>query len=262
MVMMKQTPRLYNIFTDPFISGIFEALGDITPSVPWADDIDATTLDVEYFGNISGEKKVSPLVKKMLSNNTTQALTTEQITVLANIIYRLNIENWTKLYNTLDLEYNPISNYDMTETETASGTTGNSHTNTGTVTTSHTGTQTDSDSSQVTGTGTGSVERGIFGFNSSTTSVGDTEDSTTNSTSTTATGSSTRTDNLTDQQTNNLSESDSGTHSNTRTLTRSGNIGVTTSQQMIQSERDLWLWNFIYNVVFPSVDKVLTISTY
>ena len=45
-------------------------------------------------------------------------------------------------------------------------------------------------------------------------------------------------------------------------LTRSGNIGVTTSQQMIESERQLWLWNFFYKVVFPDVDKVLTLAIY
>ena len=46
------------------------------------------------------------------------------------------------------------------------------------------------------------------------------------------------------------------------TLTRSGNIGVTTSQQMIQSERDLWLWNFFQDVVFKDISKVLTLSIY
>lgn len=45
-------------------------------------------------------------------------------------------------------------------------------------------------------------------------------------------------------------------------LERSGNIGVTTSQQMIESERNLWLWNFFYKVVFPDVDKVLTLAIY
>ena len=46
------------------------------------------------------------------------------------------------------------------------------------------------------------------------------------------------------------------------TLRRSGNIGVTTSQQMIQSERDLWLWNFFQDVVFKDISKVLTLSIY
>lgn len=46
------------------------------------------------------------------------------------------------------------------------------------------------------------------------------------------------------------------------TLTRSGNIGVTTSQQMIEQEINLWKWNFFRDVVFPDVAKALTISLY
>lgn len=45
-------------------------------------------------------------------------------------------------------------------------------------------------------------------------------------------------------------------------LERSGNIGVTTSQQMITSERELYMWKFFYDVVFPDVDKVLTLAIY
>lgn len=43
----------------------------------------------------------------------------------------------------------------------------------------------------------------------------------------------------------------------THTLKRSGNIGVTTSQQMIQSERELWNWNFLESV-FEDIDRELT----
>ena len=46
------------------------------------------------------------------------------------------------------------------------------------------------------------------------------------------------------------------------TLTRSGNIGVTTSQQMIEQEINLWKWNFFRDVVFPDIAKALTISLY
>ena len=44
-------------------------------------------------------------------------------------------------------------------------------------------------------------------------------------------------------------------------LTRSGNIGVTTSQQMAESDIQLWKWNFFYEV-FSDIDNVFTISTY
>ena len=47
-----------------------------------------------------------------------------------------------------------------------------------------------------------------------------------------------------------------------RNLTRSGNIGVTTSQQMIQSERELYIWNFFLDVVFPDLDKIFTLKCY
>ena len=46
------------------------------------------------------------------------------------------------------------------------------------------------------------------------------------------------------------------------TLTRSGNIGVTTSQQMIEQEINLWKWNYFRDVVFPDVANALTISLY
>lgn len=47
-----------------------------------------------------------------------------------------------------------------------------------------------------------------------------------------------------------------------RKLTRSGNIGVTTSQQMLQSERELWIWNFFRDVVFPDLDSLLVLGIY
>lgn len=47
----------------------------------------------------------------------------------------------------------------------------------------------------------------------------------------------------------------------THSLTRHGNIGVTTSQQMIESERSLWLWKF-FDHVFRDLDSVLTSPIY
>lgn len=290
--------HLIDVFDDVLIDGgIFKALSLL--EVPWKDDIDDTALDLEYYGNISGQKFVSPLLCRILGDN--DKLTSANITTLANVLFAMFGKNWTELYATLSYEYNPISNYDMVETETSSGTTSDTLTHTGTQntthtgtvgmsdTTTHTGTQNTthtgtvgtSDNQTVNGSGTGSTENDVWGFNSSSAiedNLSETETTNTNtatgsSTQTnnltdartdnlTDTVSSTQTNNLTDARTDNLTDTGSGTHSDTRTLTRSGNIGVTTSQMMIQSQRDLWLWNFIYNVVFPDVDKVLTISTY
>jgi len=46
---------------------------------------------------------------------------------------------------------------------------------------------------------------------------------------------------------------------NHRKLTRSGNIGVTTSQQMLQSEIELRQWNF-YNMIMNDIDEIMCLS--
>ena len=240
---MKTKKKLIDVFPNWLTSGIFTALNNY--NVPWKKDVDGAVLDAEYFGNFSGSKNLSPLVKRLLNVDEDTTLSNTRINQLASIIYNLNGVNWTKEYATLGFEYNPISNYDMTETETASGTTSNEKHNTGTVG--------DVRTESGTSSASGNAENDVYGFNSST-AVNDTASETTSSATAQNTVNDTRTDNLT--------ETDSGERSDERTLTRSGNIGVTTSQQMIQSERELYLWNFFYKVVFPSVDKTLTIATY
>ena len=78
------------------------------------------------------------------------------------------------------------------------------------------------------------------------------------------TGTSAQGYNTTETDTGTVTDREGGSNTKTReyTLTRSGNIGVTTSQQMLQSERDLWLWNFFRDIVFPDLDYILTIPTY
>lgn len=254
--------KLQTVFPNWITSGIFTALNEY--DVPWKND-NITDLDVEYFGNISGEKTISPLVRKLLDVDGAETLSNERIGQLANIIFGLNSVNWEREYNTLDLNYNPISNYDMTETEsisgetssetTATGTVGNVVTNTGTV--GNTRTETGESSAS------GSTENDIYGFNS-VNAVNDTSNENTSNATAETTTTETRTDNLSENstRTDNLKNVGTGETSTVRNLTRSGNIGVTTSQQMIESERHLYLWNFFYTIVFPSVDKVLTIATY
>ena len=69
----------------------------------------------------------------------------------------------------------------------------------------------------------------------------------------------------TDTETGTQAFADGGSDTQTRnyTLTRSGNIGVTTSQQMIEAERELWrMWNFFRGIVYPDIDRVMTIEIY
>lgn len=195
--------------------GIFTALQSL--DVPWKEEDIASKLDLIYHGNMSGQKPITPMVDGILKINETEVVTDNILTLLAETCLSINKVSWLKQWNTLSLNYNPISNYDMTETETS----GMTNTSTG--------------SSNTTSGGNASV----YGFNSSE-GVKSNEDSNTSTSST--------------------SSSDIG--NSTRTLTRSGNIGVTTSQQMLESERELWMWNFFYDVVFKDLDKVLVLKIY
>ena len=263
-------------------SGIFSALNGY--AVPWQYENIASELDLEYHGNISGDKYVSPLVNKVLGTDTT--LSDTDLTTLAGVIYNLYGKNWEKLWNTLDLEYNPIENYNMVEKMSNDETVidyGRSHTRTDNTTHSKTGTDTITPNlterttpnlvETTTPNLSDTTDNSVFGFNSST-AVGANSSSNSKTgtntvaqsgmTTTTNTGNSTTGYNTQDRNTGTVTDNDNGSDTHTRnyTLTRSGNIGVTTSQMMIESERSLQKWYYFFEVVFPDIDRVLTLSIY
>lgn len=204
-----------------------------------------TNLDLEYLGNKSGYKTISPLVEKLVVDN---QLSIQNKMVLANTIEKIFSKKWDKLYSTLLLEYNPIDNYNMVETEKRDDYFHNddnyeTSSNISSTTTINNG-----------GTSSYDTDNDTYGFNSS--------DSVNKDKNTT-----TRTDNLTTTNDNSdntnieHSSSHNGSIDVTKTLTRKGNIGVTTTQQMIESERNLWMWN-IYDAIFKDIDTILTIPIY
>lgn len=218
--------------------GIFTALQ--SQPVPWATENIALLLDIEYYGNYSGNKLTSPLVDHLLDDD--GKLPTSAITTLSNIITALCNKSWLKEWATYTAVYDPIKNYDMTEQMTDDETVtdyGRTHTRTDNLTHTNTPNLTEQTSGDV------------YGFNSSGAVHADKQTGTTTGTNT-------------DHDTGTQTDADTGSDTSTRnyTLTRSGNIGVTTNQQMLQSERDLWMWNFFYTVVFPDIDQILTIQTY
>lgn len=227
--------RLNDVFTNSLTGdGIFAYLDAF--DVPWKNDVDADSLDLDYHGNISGDKLTSPLVEKFKTGET---LTNAERTTLAQTIWSIYGVNWTREYNVLALEYEPIENYNMREEMTNDETVmeyGKESTRSGSET----------DSPNLTNTSSGEV----YAFNSS-------DPVPTEEQSTTAKGTATHTFNAVKD-----TESGSDTHTRNYELTRSGNVGVTTSQQMIESEIALWRWNFFHDVVYPDIDKILTLKIY
>ena len=244
--------------------GIFTAIANLDDSLPWLKGI-SNDLDVEYLYNQSGEKELTLLGFKCELNQ------------IAHVCLNKFGDNWNRLYDAyVTKQYEPIENYSMTEIETPDlsdiRTSSKTHsgTNKNTI-------KTDVDdannretmqSTDITTTDNGKT--GIYGFNSGDESVPSDSSDTTNkvigsmdknkimeSNNTITSTSETNDGTVSNTET----ETDTNKHTGTRTLTRSGNIGVTTSQQMLQSEIELRKWN-LYNRMFEDVDSVLVQELY
>lgn len=135
-----------------------------------------------------------------------------------------NQYKWTKLYNTLTLEYNPIWNVDanITDTETISGTDNR--------TINRTGTAADNETVNLTDT------KSVKGFNE--TSWAEAEKINKAGTDNHA---YTDSENVTDRNVNDTERQ--------YTQRRTGNIGVTMTQQLIEAEREVADFNFIETIV-------------
>ena len=86
---------------------------------------------------------------------------------------------------------------------------------------------------------------------------------------TTDTDNKTTTNNLKEETTGTISDSgtnnnqENGSESVTVTTKKGGNLGVTTTQQMLQSEFEFRaMYNFFNNLVYKNIDEVLTIKVY
>lgn len=230
-----ETLTLNNVYPEWLTKGIFSYLNAL--EVPWKNDVSYNQLDVIYHGSRSGNKIIGSLIENFLEND---IVSDGNKVIIAQAIYAIYIKNWNALYKTLSLEYNPIENYSMTETENVQDT------HRGTLESDGSDTNTNTENTIVNDTSNNQ----LWGFNST---------------------DSVNSDKQIGDTTRNIDGSINSTHKNTdtetkditsdRTLKRSGNIGVTTSQQMIESERQLWLWNF-FESVFSDIDKILVLKIY
>ena len=245
-MMHKKTNRLEDVLSNP-LQAIFYALQEF--DVPWKSLDVNINLDSDYCICHSGKKITSPLVDFFIDSETGKIDSTS-MAMLANVIYTKYGVKWDRQWETMFFEYNPISNYDMIEVMEDDETI---HEFGYTLNTTHSGNNTNTVEDEFSNET--ESENKKAGFNSSEYQK-DTQDVTQNS----GTQTSTQTGN--NSETGSNTEGGSNTDTRNYTLTRSGNVGVTTSQQMIESERSLWMWSFFDLVVYPDIDRVLTINMY
>ena len=203
-------------------SGIFSYMNTIEP-LPWSEDeyISNVVLDIEYFGNISGGKIVSPLMDRIISDET---ISNSEMTKISNIIISMYYAKWAKLYDTLIFEYNPINNYDMLEIMTNDATVtqyGKTTTRTDNLTHSKTGTETETPNT--TETRTDNLTHAKTGTETETPNITETR---TDNLTHAKTGTETETPNTTETRTDNLTHSKTGTETETpnTTETRTDNL--------------------------------------
>lgn len=268
--------KMIDVYSNyPTDGGVFSPM----VSAPWADTMSGTNLDILYLDGHSGERYCSNFINHRL--NDSDVLSSDNRTLIANILWAMFGIQWTRLWSTMKpAEYDPLTNYQMQETmegtENSTRTPDLTKGDTGTVQT----TGQDKRTPNLTRNGTGTVndngsatntnQNGIWGFNSSTSVPSDMSDGTATNENTTTrdlteTETGTDTTDHTNTDTYNRSYTETGTDTtagtSSRKLTRTGNIGTNTFQNLLQQERNIWMYDF-FEKVFKDVDSVLTIPIY
>lgn len=159
--------------------------------------------------------------------------------------------NWKKLYDTTVLEYNPIENYDRVEnwTDTDDETTTSDRDSTRNTNNTVKSTRTNEITNNVNVTDQNTAFNAGLSDHAKQITDGDTTEN----------GTVTNTETGTDTENESVNGGRTGKH--TRNGRAHGNIGVTTSQQMIQSERDLVVFN-LYDVIAESFIENFCLMVY
>lgn len=268
--------------------GIFTALNEL--NVPWKDENVASLLDMEYYTTF-GNRQTSPLVDYLIGDK--KQLSTEDTQKLARIIFNKFSENWNRIDLAFSKEYNPIWNKDGTETTTVE--------NSAKTTTYEKGNQTNrtTKGEQVSTNGYGEGQTTESqGATNTTNKYG--QDKTTTENETAAFNSSTyqddtqstetraeKTDTIkTDSVTNTTTEkaktdtftegqredtftdgartdtTQEGETTQTTTYTFGGNIGVTTTQELLTAEFDMREKYNFFDIIFRNVDSIMSCGYY
>lgn len=191
------------------------------------------TLTEDYFIGHSNDKFISPLFSKFVEHYSSSEIDIKVLmsSKLASLVYNRFGEKWKKIYDALMTEYNPLENYSMEEERTPD----------------LSFEDTENVNTDVTSERETHASNSYKGFNADVPALLNKTDGDETNTTTGASANN---------ETHKVS-----THTGTETLTRAGNIGVTTSQQMLESEFKVRQYDF-YKMMYNDIDGVLCLSIY
>lgn len=247
MIIMKRHKTLGDLFdftieniTEHFNVGYSEELLTLLNEIT---DNDIDSLFIQYVGK-SRNKCLSSTVNFCSLNygyGENGEFSNELYLTLSKLTNNRYYKKWKKIFDTFSLEYNPIKPYDMTIHD-------HNYDEHGGETVID---RTHSDESEITNeTEYDTTENGYQGFNSENYNPVDKSSNTSKDTS------SSKVDVEGQVKTTHGRTVDSD-----RDITRSGNIGNITQQELIERERELWKYQ-IYDIIFRDLDSVYTRPKY
>ena len=237
--MMKKLSDYLPITSD----GLFTSFINPVWAVPFPDTEELDRYFILRYGDRIGSKMC-----EFYADSTDGTIKGDKLTALASMVYNINSRKWEHLYGVYKADYNPIENTDFVETITDIN--GNTRTlngvttSGGTATTVSTGNSTDSNNN----------DNNVFGFNS-VNAVGDNQSIGSGSSNTSANSTTTSSGNTTDNST----ITDNGTHDSEHR--KHGNIGVTSTVQLMEGEVEFWKWSFI-DQVCKDICDIIALSIY
>lgn len=274
MTNQKTRKKMIDYFPNLDSNGaIFTAITAIGDKVPWSQYTDGKDMDFAYLYHRSGIKPISDFFLVMTENGVVN------LPRMANILFTIYGQNWIRLWNDFQSEYQPFDNYKYNEvhhtvrndvltivgkvTDAGSDSTEYGSTNTETrnmIDSTDYGHKTVNESTQ---------NAGRYGFNGPadvpiTTNQGNGSDTESGTDTLTMTGTDTNAKSGTDTTTSNNTSERNDTHTNkdddTTTITRNGLSGQS-YQDILTAEFALWKWNY-FEQVFADVDEYLTLKVY
>ena len=245
-----RTPTLIELygFTGT-ICGYWGAHDDDKP--PWVntllDNVSYDKIDKLLFTTY-GERPMSSYVKQYINDD--GEIPSAQKQIIARYVLDIFYAQWARLTADFTAEYNPIENYDMTETET------HIERNSGTDTT--TNSYNDYHENQKYGhtiSDTGSAS--AYPYDSTTPHpTSDTENTTTYG----AAGDTGDDFTVTGEKSVELAHGK--VESQSRTLTRHGDIGVKTATEMLESDVTFWDNHNFFETIAADIASLLTVPIY
>lgn len=263
---MRKPKKILDLYPRPFVNGIFYFMSksnkftELFSQLGMTTDEEIHSMDVDYILNHSGLKTLSILMDNIISqyvftenyvldpegNRLTfkQAIESINTQVINIIIYNRFYTKWLNLVKTIKYDYDPLSPYKMDVEESGNDTSVKSTEDSNSYTNSST------DKGTTTSNEKKNESRNAFDSDSAV-PTNSSETDTTNGIDTTNIQNGNNSRNTT-EDTKRLTG---------RTISRVGNIGNHTMQELVDEQRQLLQYQ-IFDTIFEDLDSVLTRSRY